>query len=167
MNLSSDSYYMNHHYEKEVEIMEKKLYRVPQGKMISGVCGGFAEYLAIDPTIVRIGTVILAFVTAFFPVFIAYIICAAIMPEKPVGYTARADEDQVEVLDKEGNRVQESGLKKNNRLIGILLVGFGGFLLFDRLFWWFDHRMFWSLAIVAVGLVILLKGKKDNTDDFK
>jgi phage shock protein PspC (stress-responsive transcriptional regulator) len=33
--------------------MEKKLYRSNERK-IFGVCGGLAEYLGIDPTIVRV-----------------------------------------------------------------------------------------------------------------
>ena len=32
----------------------KRLYRVEQGKILAGVCGGVAEYFNIDPSIVRI-----------------------------------------------------------------------------------------------------------------
>jgi len=32
----------------------KRIYRLSKDKMIGGVCGGFAEYFNIDPTIVRI-----------------------------------------------------------------------------------------------------------------
>ena len=32
----------------------KKLYKIEEGRKIWGVCGGFAEYFGIDPTIVRI-----------------------------------------------------------------------------------------------------------------
>jgi phage shock protein C len=31
----------------------KKLYRSQMNKMLGGVCGGFAEYFNIDPTLVR------------------------------------------------------------------------------------------------------------------
>ena len=34
--------------------MEKKLYRIKNGKVLAGVCGGVAEYFKIDPTIVRV-----------------------------------------------------------------------------------------------------------------
>jgi phage shock protein C len=34
--------------------MARKLYKIEQGKKIFGVCGGLAEYLNIDPAIVRI-----------------------------------------------------------------------------------------------------------------
>ena len=60
--------------------MDKKLYRSTQNKMIAGVCAGLAEYLNIDPTIVR---VIWALVGLSGAGILAYLICALIIPEKP------------------------------------------------------------------------------------
>ena len=40
--------------------MQKRLYRIEEGKMIAGVCGGIAEYFNIDPTVVRVAWAILA-----------------------------------------------------------------------------------------------------------
>jgi phage shock protein C len=34
--------------------MQKRLHRSRTEKMIAGVCGGLAEYLDLDPTIVRV-----------------------------------------------------------------------------------------------------------------
>ena len=60
--------------------MEKRLYRVEEGKMVAGVCGGVAEYFNIDPTVVRLGW---ALVSAFAGAgIIAYIAAAIIMPVK-------------------------------------------------------------------------------------
>lgn len=58
----------------------KKLYKIEQGKMICGVCGGIAEYFGIDPSIVRIGWVLLSF--AYGSGLLAYIIAAIILPDK-------------------------------------------------------------------------------------
>ena len=60
--------------------MEKKLYRNPNNKMIAGVCSGLAEYINIDPTIIR---VIWALIGLSGAGIIAYLICALIIPEKP------------------------------------------------------------------------------------
>ncbi len=61
--------------------MEKKLYRSNTNKKIAGVCSGLAEYLNIDPTIVRL---IWALVVLFAGAgLLAYIVCALIIPEKP------------------------------------------------------------------------------------
>ena len=48
--------------------------------MISGVCGGFAEYLNMDPTVVRLIWVLLA--VAAGGGVLAYIVAALIMPEE-------------------------------------------------------------------------------------
>jgi Putative stress-responsive transcriptional regulator len=58
----------------------KRLYKIEQGKMICGVCGGIAEYFGIDPSIVRIGWVLLSF--AYGSGLLAYIIAAIILPDK-------------------------------------------------------------------------------------
>jgi len=61
----------------------KRLYRSRQERMISGVCGGIAEYFEMDPTLIRLIFVLLAMAGG--PGLIAYIILAIIIPEKPVG----------------------------------------------------------------------------------
>ena len=60
--------------------MEKKLYRNSQNRMVAGVCSGLAEYLNIDPTIIR---VIWALVGLSGAGILAYLVCALIIPEKP------------------------------------------------------------------------------------
>ena len=60
--------------------MEKKLYRNSSNKYIAGVCSGLAEYINIDPTIIR---VIWALVGLAGAGILAYLICALIIPEKP------------------------------------------------------------------------------------
>ncbi len=59
----------------------KKLYRSNRDKKLAGVCAGIAEYFEIDPTMVRIATVVLAFTP--FPVVLAYILFALIIPIDP------------------------------------------------------------------------------------
>ena len=60
--------------------MEKKLYRIEEGKKIAGVCGGVAEYFNIDPTLVRLGWAFVALCGGCG--LVAYIVAAIIMPEK-------------------------------------------------------------------------------------
>lgn len=61
--------------------MEKRLYRVREGKMLCGVCGGLGEYFNIDPTLVRLAAVLLTF--AGFSGLLAYLVAAIVIPEKP------------------------------------------------------------------------------------
>ena len=50
-------------------------------KLITGVCGGIAEYFNIDATVVRLIFAILAVITKVFPIAIIYVIAAIIMPD--------------------------------------------------------------------------------------
>ena len=59
----------------------KKLYKSNQNKMIDGVCGGIAEYIGIDPTLIRLGAVLLT--CAGGSGVLAYIIAAVIIPRAP------------------------------------------------------------------------------------
>ena len=63
----------------------KRLYRSRDDKMVAGVCGGIAEYFGWDPTLVRVGYVLLSMGSVFFPGVIAYIVMMVIIPEKPTG----------------------------------------------------------------------------------
>lgn len=59
----------------------KRLYRSKTNKIIAGVCGGIAEYLNIDPTIVRLLWLLLSLSGG--AGVVAYIIAWAIIPEEP------------------------------------------------------------------------------------
>lgn len=62
--------------------MEKKLYRIKEGKQLCGVCTGLAEYFSLDVTLVRVLWVVVALCAGCG--LLAYILCALIIPEKPV-----------------------------------------------------------------------------------
>mgnify|MGYP001252765944 FL=1 len=59
----------------------KKLFKSDTNKMLSGVCGGLAEYLGWDASLVRLGVVVLTLVTSFALVLV-YIAAAIILPYK-------------------------------------------------------------------------------------
>ena len=58
--------------------MSKRLYRSSQDKQLGGVCGGLAGYLEIDPSVVRITSIILFFVAG--TGFLAYLVAWLIIP---------------------------------------------------------------------------------------
>lgn len=59
---------------------DKKLYRSMADKKLCGVCGGLAEYLDMDSTLMRVIFILLAFVGCIG--LIGYLILALIMPVK-------------------------------------------------------------------------------------
>jgi phage shock protein PspC (stress-responsive transcriptional regulator) len=59
------------------------LRRSRHNRMIAGVCGGLAEWLGWDATLVRILYVVVSVVSAAFPGMLAYVILWILMPEAP------------------------------------------------------------------------------------
>ena len=66
----------------------KKLTRSKTDKKIAGVCGGFAEYLELDSTLVRVLWLMLAFFGGWG--LIGYIVAWIIMPGEPAAQSAPA-----------------------------------------------------------------------------
>jgi phage shock protein C len=61
----------------------KILTRSIADRMVAGVCGGLAQYMGMDPTVIRLIFVLLFFVTG--PgVLLAYFIMMMIVPEEKV-----------------------------------------------------------------------------------
>lgn len=56
---------------------KKRLYKSRTSKKLCGVCGGIAEYLEVDPTVVRLIAILLFF--GFGVGLLAYIVAALIM----------------------------------------------------------------------------------------
>jgi phage shock protein C len=60
----------------------KRLYRSNKNRVLAGICGGLAEYFAIDPSIVRLIAVVGFFATASV-FFWAYLLLWIVIPENP------------------------------------------------------------------------------------
>ena len=59
------------------------LYRSRRHSIIAGVCGGLAEWLGWDPTLVRVLYVLGSVISVAFPGMIVYIILWVVMPKAP------------------------------------------------------------------------------------
>lgn len=60
--------------------IQKRLYKIEEGKKLCGVCGGIAEYFNIDPTVVRLLWMFLVLCAG--TGILAYFVAAIIMPYK-------------------------------------------------------------------------------------
>jgi phage shock protein C len=66
----------------------KRLFRSRQDRKIAGVCGGFADYLELDATLVRLIWLMLAFFGGWG--VIGYLIAWIIMPQEPTAQSVPA-----------------------------------------------------------------------------
>ncbi len=58
-----------------------KIFRSSTDKMLAGICGGLGKMLSVDPTIVRLGAVLITLLTGVLPVVIVYLVGWVIIPE--------------------------------------------------------------------------------------
>ena len=117
---------------------EKILYRSTSNRMISGICGGLAQYFDVDSSVIRIALVAFTVITlpAFGPfVFLAYLVCVFIIPRNPDPTPANAADAPL-ASGESGQAVQAgqtvqadpqiqgypSTSQNNNTVWGILLV---------------------------------------------
>jgi phage shock protein PspC (stress-responsive transcriptional regulator) len=63
--------------------VKNPLMRSRDNRMIAGVCGGIAEWLGWDPTLVRVLYVVVSIFSAAFPGLLIYILLWLVMPEAP------------------------------------------------------------------------------------
>ena len=57
-----------------------RIHRSTKDRKLAGVCGGIAEYLHVDSSIVRLVTIVLMF--GWGSGLLAYIVCALVLPEE-------------------------------------------------------------------------------------
>ncbi len=62
--------------------MSRRLFRSRTERMVGGVCGGLAEYLNIDPTIIRLVFVLLALLGGHG--LLLYLILWLVVPPEPL-----------------------------------------------------------------------------------
>lgn len=138
--------------------MARKLYRNDKDKIIAGVCSGIAEYLNIDPVIVRIIALGLFFMHGFG--LLTYIIAWVIIPPKEF-----KEKDNPEPAKK------QSAGGSTKIIIGVILIVFGALIALDKSFYYthlvtkvfsLTWEYFVPLALIIAGVFILMQGKKDT-----
>lgn len=60
-----------------------RLYKSEKDKIIAGVLGGLGEYFDTDPTLLRLGFLVVTIFTGFVPGIVLYLLAALIIPRKP------------------------------------------------------------------------------------
>ena len=138
------------------DFKSKRLYRSQSNKMIAGVCGGFADYFEIDPTLIRLIVVAIALFGGVG--LLAYIAAIFIVPNNP---------EEVPAENSSENLIKDKSL-----FWGSLLIIFGLFFLLRQMgffygfeFWRIPWQMVWATFLIIIGFYLLYnRKKKDDTD---
>lgn len=167
--------------------MNKRLYRSKKNKIIGGVCGGIAEYLDIDPTVIRVIYVILTVFTGFILGIIAYLLLWLIIPREPEKLPpANLKDDAVQDVQKtkeEKNAQTGYSTKQNNIDIGkalsiviivlgsifviygilrFLVILFNGWWVTTSISWWNIFGLFYPIISIILGIILILIGLNNN-----
>ena len=118
-----------------------RLHRSARDCICCGVCGGLAEYLAVDPSLVRVAFVIATLWGGIG--LLLYVVLAFILP---------VDEYPADLAPL-------SSPARTHVLAGIILVVLGCLLLASNmgLAPWLTWNLFWPSLLILVGLALLLR----------
>jgi phage shock protein C len=144
--------------------MSGRLERSRTNRVISGVCGGIAEYLDIDATFVRVVMVILAF--PFGVGILIYFVLLFLMPNpgEATPFVRSAGTEQTTVIDPADpgapvapRPVDPLAVERRRNGIGLLLVAVGVVFLLGNVgaFRFIDWRYIWPLVIIALGVYLV------------
>jgi phage shock protein C len=135
----------------------RRLYKSRRDRMLDGVCGGVAEYLSLDSSLVRLAWVLLTFLGG--SGILLYIIAMIIMPNNP--------EHAVVNMPAQAAR-PASTHDRNTRFWGILLIVVGsiwflgniGVPFFHHWWWWdFSWEAFFPVALILIGVAFIFGGR--------
>ena len=128
--------------------MEKHLYRSRRNRILGGVCGGIAEYFGLDPTLVRIITVLLMLLPGIG--VLTYVILWIVIPARPIG----------EEIEETAKPLSST----NKYLPGIILIAFGLLLLFREYVFHFTWSDFWPLVLIVLGVALIIAGNARSSE---
>jgi phage shock protein C len=145
----------------------KKLRRSRQDRVIAGVCGGLAEYLAIDSTIVRIVFALITVIPNGVGL-LAYIIMVIVVPEEPASEATTSDHanQPAGYVRVANGRIEtsknSSWLSQRRNLIGLVIILLGVASLMRAIMpslGWADH-VFWPLLVILIGVYLIFTTKR-------
>ena len=130
----------------------RRIYRSRDDRIIGGVAGGVADYLAVDPVLVRLAFVALMFAGIG---ILLYLVAWVIVPEEP----RHGDEATPRPIAASAATPARrgKGTAGARMLFGTALIAVGAIMLVDWIFPSLD-RILWPAALIAIGAGLLMFG---------
>jgi len=137
--------------------MTQRLYRSQVDRMLTGVAGGMAEYLRVDPVIVRMLWVVAVFLSSGVGLLV-YVALAIVMPSAP------PLDDAAETRSGGGSpAATPARLAASSNgaalLVGSALIVIGAVALMSQ-FGWFDAWRLWPLILIGIGGLLILNQRR-------
>ncbi len=139
--------------------MYKKIYRSRTDKVIGGVCGGLGKYFEIDPVLIRVIFVLLAFFHG--SGLIIYLILLIVIQQEPISIATEEFEQEF-TQEQPVDESEASSISKKDRtrqIFGIILLIVGSILLLQNLFPLFDFEIILPVILILIGIYILYRAK--------
>ena len=136
--------------------MREPLYRSRTDRMLAGVAGGMADWLNLDPSVVRLVWALLVLAGGIG--LLLYIVAAIVIPEAPIGYRATPGGPSADPSASPGApQAARGGSSGGAMLFGGILVVIGAWLLFDR-YVDIDIDTSWFVpgALIVLGIVLVV-----------
>lgn len=139
--------------------MYKKIYRSRTDKVIGGVCGGLGKYFEIDPVLIRVIFVLLAFFHG--SGLIIYLILLIVIPQETLPITTEEFEQEFtqEQPEEESKASSISKKDRTRQIFGIILLIVGSILLLQNLLPLFDFEIILPVILILIGIYILFRAK--------
>ena len=127
--------------------------RRSHGRLLFGVAGGLADYLMVDPLLIRLSFVGLTVLGG--AGVLLYLVLAVVLPVDGPGAGPEVGESDRSVL--------HSGAAQ---FLALCLVSAGAVLLARIFGWgsWVDWGQIWPLTLVAIGLSIMLRADRATAE---
>jgi phage shock protein C len=142
--------------------MNRRLYRSHTDSVLGGVAGGVAEYLDVDPALVRVIWALLALITGgiFFVLYVVMWIVVPYGPEPAEGAPAGSTGDAAPAgaaapgsWNAQPRPRRRSG--GGSWVFGLILVGLGLYFLAREYYPAIHIDRLWPLGLVLLGLILL------------
>ena len=141
--------------------METKLFRSRDDRMLGGVCGGLAEFLGIDATLIRLAFFLLLFGGGVG--FWVYVVMWVIIPERGVE-NAGDFGDRIRGVGDDFVTAVNRPHPKSGLIIGGGLIILGAVWLLEALgipwLWWMDFDILWPALLILAGLILIFRWKR-------
>jgi phage shock protein C len=135
--------------------VSERLYRSVDDRMIAGVCGGLAERLDIDPSIIRIVWALLVLPTGFIAIAV-YGVMWLVVPQAPKGLPRRA---------RPMGRSRVGGRDGFTLFVGVAFILGGAWFLLRDLLPFLDPGRLWPVALVILGVGLIVWAYQRSQDD--